>query len=192
MLIRKVIRDWHRHIVVVCPMVMASASCNRRCDEWAGRSRLDCWSARRARIGSTRGVLDDLKLYVRLSSNFPVCILHIKYDKYSTLIMLECENIRAAGGGVGGAARSSAVAVMRLSIHAIVRVAIVVDNGEGGLGVLLKTVNGNSVCLDGAGDVIVEISQVNTGNGASILTCQLERTQVFLLLRCHVVVLPVN
>ena len=118
--------------------------------------------------------------------------LEVLEESLMALIMLECENIGTAGGGVGGAARSSAVAVMRLRIHAIVRVAIVVDNGEGGLGVLLKTVNGNSVCLDGAGDVIVEISQVNTGNGASILTCQLERTQVFLLLRCHVVVLPVN
>merc|ERR1712003_3821 len=106
------------------------------------------------------------------------------------LIVIKSKDVGAAIGGVGGAAGGGAVSFMCLVVHAVVCLVIVVADFEGCRLTLLESVNGDGVSLDGSGDIIVEVAQVDTLNGAGVGTGQLKVAEIGTLLGGHVVILP--
>ena len=83
------------------------------------------------------------------------------------------------------------MAVVCLGVHAVVFLAVVVQDGESCRLALLQAVDGDGVSLDRAGNVVVEVAEMNTWQrGAVVLTGQLKGAEIGLLLGGHVVVLP--
>lgn len=83
------------------------------------------------------------------------------------------------------------MAVVCLGVHAVVVLSVVVQDGESCLLALVKAVDRHGVGLDRAGNVVVEVAEMNTWKCcAVVLTSELESAEISLLLSGHIVVLP--